>query len=116
MPASRATSSRIRTRWYEDNRAELVKSMLEQLERRFDVGLRTKGGAGLTPHQVLTLASIIEREAANPAERPLISAVYHNRLTRPECGCRPTLPSNTPWRRLIRECHWRLLETRSHGG
>jgi UPF0755 protein len=61
---------------------ELVKSMLEQLERRFDVGLRTKGSArGLTPHQVLTLASIIEREAANPAERPLISAVYHNRLS-----------------------------------
>jgi UPF0755 protein len=61
---------------------DLVKSMLEQLERRFDVGLRTKGAErGLTPHQVLTLASIIEREAANPAERPLISAVYHNRLS-----------------------------------
>jgi UPF0755 protein len=60
---------------------DLLKSMLEQLERRFDVGLRTKGAQrGLTPHQVLTLASIIEREAANPTERPLISAVYHNRL------------------------------------
>jgi UPF0755 protein len=60
---------------------DLVKSMVEQLERRFDVGLRNKGAQrGLTPHQVLTLASIIEREAANPAERPLISAVYHNRL------------------------------------
>jgi UPF0755 protein len=60
---------------------DLVKTMVEQLERRFDVGLRTKGAErGLTPHQVLTLASIIEREAANPAERPLISAVYHNRL------------------------------------
>ena len=60
---------------------DLVKTMVEQLERRFDVDLRNKGAQqGLTPHQVLTLASIIEREAANSAERPLISAVYHNRL------------------------------------
>jgi UPF0755 protein len=59
----------------------LVRAMLEQLERRFDVSLREKGASyGLTPHQVLTLASIIEREAANPSERPIISAVYHNRL------------------------------------
>ncbi|MFN0072868.1 MAG: endolytic transglycosylase MltG [Chloroflexota bacterium] len=62
--------------------SDLVKSMLAQLERRFDLGLRTKGAErGLTPHQVLTLASIIEREAANAAERPIISAVYHNRLS-----------------------------------
>jgi UPF0755 protein len=61
---------------------DLVRSMLEQLERRFDVSLRNKGAErGLTPHQVLTLASIIEREAAYPAERPLISAVYLNRLS-----------------------------------
>lgn len=60
---------------------DLVRLMTEQLERRFDVGLREKGLAqGLTPHQVLTLASIIEREAAHAPERPIISAVYHNRL------------------------------------
>jgi len=35
---------------------------------------------GLTPWQVLTLASIIEKEAATAQERPLISSVYHNRL------------------------------------
>ena len=35
---------------------------------------------GLTPHQVIILASIIEKETGNPDERPLISAVFHNRL------------------------------------
>ena len=34
----------------------------------------------MTRHDVMTLASIIEKEAKLSAERPLISAVYHNRL------------------------------------
>jgi UPF0755 protein len=38
--------------------------------------------AGLGMSQVVTLASIIEAEAVVPEERPLISAVYHNRLRR----------------------------------
>jgi UPF0755 protein len=37
-------------------------------------------GAGLDPHQLITLASIIEKETGLDAERPLISAVFHNRL------------------------------------
>jgi UPF0755 protein len=35
---------------------------------------------GMTRHQVMTLASIVEAEARDPMERPLVSAVYHNRL------------------------------------
>lgn len=35
---------------------------------------------GLTPWEVLTLASIIEKEAAVAEERAIISSVYHNRL------------------------------------
>jgi UPF0755 protein len=34
----------------------------------------------LTPHQIVTLASIIEKETGIESERPLVSAVFHNRL------------------------------------
>jgi UPF0755 protein len=37
---------------------------------------------GLTTHQAVTLASIIEKETGDPAERPLIGSVFHNRLKR----------------------------------
>ncbi len=37
---------------------------------------------GMTVHQVVTLASVIEKETGAPDERPLISSVFHNRLKR----------------------------------
>ncbi len=37
---------------------------------------------GFTIHQVVTLASIIEKETGAAVERPIISSVFHNRLKR----------------------------------
>jgi UPF0755 protein len=35
---------------------------------------------GLTPHQTVTLASIVETEAQRPQERPMVASVYMNRV------------------------------------
>ena len=37
---------------------------------------------GFSPYEIITIASIIEGEAIYDSERPIISAVYHNRLKR----------------------------------
>ncbi len=39
-------------------------------------------GLGVSPYQVVTIASMIEREARVPEDRPLIAAVIYNRLDR----------------------------------
>lgn len=37
---------------------------------------------GMSRHEIVTLASIIEKETGAPEERPLISSIFHNRLDR----------------------------------
>lgn len=47
---------------------------------------------GFTEHQVVTLASLIEKETGREDERELISAVFHNRLKkRMKLQCDPTV-------------------------
>jgi UPF0755 protein len=54
-------------------------------------GLIAIAPANTNLHDVVTLASMIEREAKLPAERPLIAAVFMNRLrTGMQLGCDPT--------------------------
>ncbi len=61
--------------------ADLVEAMLRNFERQVTPQMRTDAAArGLTLYQVVTLASIVEREAVIPDERPIIASVYLNRL------------------------------------
>ena len=45
-----------------------------------EVGMGRAGARNLTTYEVLTIASMVEREAQLPKERRLIAAVIHNRL------------------------------------
>jgi len=57
----------------------------QAMVRRFEQRWRPEWGArldtlGVSRHDLLTLASIVEREAKKPEERAVIAAVYWNRL------------------------------------
>jgi len=41
---------------------------------------QTANSAGLSPDELVTLASLIERETPQPQERPMVSSVFYNRL------------------------------------
>jgi UPF0755 protein len=62
---------------------EIVEMMVAQFGRETaDLDLSVPRGGGLTAHDVVTVASMIEREARVPAERPVIASVIYNRLAR----------------------------------
>jgi peptidoglycan lytic transglycosylase G len=61
--------------------AQLMVQQLEAFRRNWaKVSLRHASSKNLTPYDVLTIASMIERETAAPEERQLVAAVIYNRL------------------------------------
>jgi UPF0755 protein len=58
---------------------QLVTQMIAQFEKAYS-GIASGAGPVLSRHEVVTLASMIEKEAVTPVEKPLISSVFHNRL------------------------------------
>lgn len=58
---------------------EIFKAMLDKME---SVLLNIKAKEGLTTHELLTMASIIELEGKNESARKDISSVFYNRLKR----------------------------------
>lgn len=60
---------------------DAILEMVKRFEREWKPEWTTQlTKDSLTRHQAVTLASIVEREAKIPAERPVIAAVYLNRL------------------------------------
>jgi UPF0755 protein len=72
---------------YRFRRGEAPASVLEHMVRQFEglwsAEIRAALDASeLSRHEVVTLASIVEKETGAAEERPLIAGVFHNRLDR----------------------------------
>ncbi|MCH7810185.1 MAG: endolytic transglycosylase MltG [Chloroflexi bacterium] len=64
-----------------DDGGTIVEAMLAAFDANVPDGLATQAGTvGLTLHEVVTLASIIEREAVIPEEKPIMAQVFLSRL------------------------------------
>lgn len=72
---------------------ELVKTMVERFLKHFTEKMQWRAReSGFTVREVVTLASLIEKETALRKERFLISSVFHNRLKKGmTLGCDPTI-------------------------
>jgi UPF0755 protein len=65
------------------NEADVIRAMVRTFDEKVLKGLAAEIAASDRPlDQVITIASMIEREAQKPDDRPLIAAVIRNRLTR----------------------------------
>jgi len=64
---------------------DIVDMLVRTFRRRFEKSVRPRlaqGPSGRSVRQVVILASIVEKEAKASSERPLIAAVYENRVER----------------------------------
>jgi UPF0755 protein len=60
---------------------DVIGMMINKMRENISTELYKRASAiGMSEKEFLTLASIIEKEAITDKERPIISAVYHNRL------------------------------------
>lgn len=63
-----------------DSAGDLVRMMVHRFRQVFEPLRDGATAEGLSVRQVVTLASIVEKETGKPDERPLVAAVYANRL------------------------------------
>ena len=72
---------------------DIIKLFLDGTKQKFnDTFMMSVRNSGFNLHQLLTLASLIEKEAFLPEHRPMISSVLHNRLDKKmKFQCDPTV-------------------------
>jgi UPF0755 protein len=61
---------------------EVARAMVDQFFAAWNPLAAAASKRGLSMHEVVTLASIVEKETGAPQERPLIASVFANRLAR----------------------------------
>ena len=87
LPAGATLEGYLFPETYEVAKDATARALVEMMVRQFDKSVTPKlrqqiQARGLNLHQAVTVASIVEREAAIPAEQPIIASVYLNRLKR----------------------------------
>ena len=65
----------------ETSEPSVIRMMVERFQQVWKE-LNVQEAYGLNRHQLLTLASVVEKETGAASERPLIARVFYNRLTR----------------------------------
>jgi len=61
---------------------DIIIMMLKRFGDQYNATLRDKARAGIGIYKVVTMASLIEREAVVAPERPIIASVFYNRLNK----------------------------------
>ena len=62
---------------------EIIKAMVEQFKKTWKPEWNDRARAlGKTPHDIVTIASLIETESHIEAERPIVASVIYNRLAK----------------------------------
>lgn len=70
-----------------ESATSIVIRMLKKFDSVFDDIMKDRAKEmGMTVDEVITLASIIQAEAGNEDEMPMVSSVFHNRLKDPSFG------------------------------
>lgn len=64
----------------EDSAKSLVEQMLRAYRRVYQNHIEGEIPEGMSLHELMTMASIVEREARTDKDRPLIASVFYNRL------------------------------------
>lgn len=62
---------------------KIIQTMVEQFRKIWKPEWTEKAKSmGRSPHEIVTIASLIETETGVPAERPIVASVIYNRLTK----------------------------------